>query len=59
MKIILEDVNDYNLKVELSESAHGNVVIEIDNHTKVIVKPDELLRAVRLFVADRNGDTTT
>lgn len=55
--VTLRDVNDSDKKLILSESQAGNVVIEIDayGNSEVIIKPDDLLRAVRLF-ATKSAD---
>lgn len=61
IKVILNDVNDYDSTVTLSESRDGNVIITIEHWSggtyERIVKPDELLRAARLFVTTNTGDT--
>jgi len=60
MKVTLNDVNDSDCVLTLSESRDGNVVIKVESYrrdSEIIVKPDELLRAVRLFVTTNTGDT--
>lgn len=56
--VTLDDVNDSDKKLKLSESEAGNVVIEIDAYgrNEVIIKPDDLLRTARLFATKGADD---
>lgn len=62
MQVTINDGDDSYSKITLSESRDGNVAIKVETYRSdglIIVKPDELLRAARLFVTTNTGDLDT